>query len=75
MAPGRKAKSLVPKGDLRIVWPDKDMELFREEMSDVLESQLNIRKSCMPKSTLRLCEKALKQLAYYHDLYNQMENN
>ena len=71
MAPGR-VKELVPKGDLNIIWNQKDMNLFKEDMTEVLESQLEIRKSCMPKTTLRLCEQALKQLVYYHDLCANM---
>ena len=60
MAPTRK-KALVPKKgeDLKIMWTEKDMNLFKEDMSEVLNSQLNIKKSCMPKSTLRLCERWL----------------
>merc|ERR1712223_1795770 len=76
MAPTRK-KALVPKKgeDLKIMWTEKDMNLFKEDMSEVLNSQLNIRKSCMPKSTLRLCEKALNQLVYYHEMCRSMANS
>lgn len=74
MAPSRR-KELVPKDDLKILWTEKDMKLFKDEMDEVLQSQLNIRKSCMPKSTLRLCEKALKQLVYYHELCRSMNQN
>merc|ERR1712241_195526 len=76
MAPTRK-KALVPKKgeDLKIMWTEKDMNLFKEDMSEILNSQLNIRKSCMPKSTLRLCEKALNQLVYYHEMCRSMANS
>ena len=76
MAPTRK-KALVPKKgeDLKIMWTEKDMNLFKEDMSEVLNSQLSIKKSCMPKSTLRLCEKALNQLVYYHEMCRSMANS
>lgn len=70
--PREQALTGTRKKDLRFLWPEEDMKLFKEELGEILTEQTQKSKPAVPRPMLKQCNEALKWLVYNHEYMRHM---